>query len=140
MASLNDVRLIGNLGSDPDVRVLADGLVVATVSVATTDTWTDKSSREKKEKTEWHRVVFYKGLAEIVEKYLRSGSQVYIEGKLRTRKWVDKDQIERYSTEIIATEMKMLGKKESAGTPAQVPTNANSSASSAGESDHDFPY
>lgn len=136
MASLNDVRLIGNLGSDPDVRTLADGLVVATISIATTDTWTDKSSHEKKEKTEWHRVVFYKGLAEIVGKYLKTGSQVYVAGKLRTRKWVDKDQIERYSTEIIATEMKMLDKKESVGKP----TPAHSAASPAGDFDDDIPF
>lgn len=117
MASLNKVELIGNLGSDPEIRYLPDGTPTATISVATTDTWTDKETREKKEKTEWHRVVFFKGLAEVVGQYLKRGSQIYVEGKLRTRKWTDKENIERYSTEIVASEMQMLGKKESNDGP-----------------------
>jgi single-strand DNA-binding protein len=117
MASLNKVNLIGNLGSDPEIRYMPDGTPTATISIATTDSWTDKDTREKKEKTEWHRVVFFKGLAEVVGQYLKKGSQIYIEGKLRTRKWTDKDHIERYSTEIVASEMQMLGKKESNDAP-----------------------
>ena len=139
MASLNEVRLIGNLGSDPEVRALNEGSLVASVSIATTDTWIDKASHEKKEKTEWHRVVFYKGLAEIVEKYLKTGSQVYIAGKLRTRKWTDKDQIDRYTTEIIATEMKMLDKKQSVGAPTTA-HSAPSSAKDFDDIDDDTPF
>lgn len=118
MASLNKVALIGNLGSDPEIRYMPDGTPTATISIATTDTWTDRDTKEKKEKTEWHRVVFFKGLAEVVGQYLKKGSQIYIEGKLRTRKWTDKDHIERYSTEIVASEMQMLGKKESNDAPS----------------------
>ena len=118
MASLNKVSLIGNLGSDPEVRRLPDGTATTTLSIATTDTWTDKETREKKEKTEWHRVVFFQGLAEIVGQYLKKGSQIYVEGKLRTRKWTDKDQIERYTTEIVVSEMQMLGKKDSSDASA----------------------
>lgn len=117
MASLNKVTLIGNLGSDPEIRYMPDGTATATISIATTDTWTDRDTKEKKEKTEWHRVVFFKGLAEVVGQYLKRGSQIYIEGKLRTRKWTDKDRIERYSTEVVASEMQMLGKKESNDAP-----------------------
>ena len=117
MASLNKVSLIGNLGSDPEIRRLPDGTATTTLSIATTDTWTDKETKEKKEKTEWHRVVFFQGLAEVVGQYLKKGSQIYVEGKLRTRKWTDKDQIERYSTEIVVNEMQMLGKKESSDAP-----------------------
>ncbi len=113
MASLNKMQIIGNLGADPEIRYMPDGSPTASVTVATTDTWKDKATGEKKEKTEWHRVVFFKGLAEIVGKYLEKGSQIYIEGKLRTRKWTDKEGIQRYTTEIVAGEMQMLGKKDS---------------------------
>lgn len=112
MASLNKTQLIGNLGADVDSRFMPDGTPVATISLATTEVWKDKTSGEKKERTEWHRVVFFRGLAETVAKYLGKGSQIYVEGRLRTRKWTDKDGIERYTTEIIADEMQMLGKKE----------------------------
>jgi len=107
MASINKVILIGNLGRDPETRFLPSGSAVANISVATTDTWKDKTSGEKKEATEWHRVVFFGRLAEIVGEYLKKGSQVYVEGRLQTRKY-EKDGQDHYSTEIIADTMKML--------------------------------
>ena len=109
MASVNKVILVGNLGADPDVRYMASGEAVANVRLATTDSFKDKNSGEKREVTEWHRVVFYRGLADIVGKYLKKGSSVYVEGRIKTRKWNDKDGQERYTTEIEATEMQMLG-------------------------------
>jgi len=111
MASLNKVNLIGNLGADPEIRLMPNGTATASVSVATTDTWKDKATGERKEKTEWHRVVFFDGLAKIVGEYLKKGAQIHIEGKLRTNKWTDKDGVERHSTEIVAKEMLMLGGK-----------------------------
>lgn len=114
MTSLNRVTLIGNLGKDPEVRYMPNGDAVANVSIATTDVWKDKDGN-KQEKTEWHRVTFYKKLAEIVGEYLKQGRQVWIEGRLETRKWTDKAGVERYTTEIIASDMKMLGKKEGGG-------------------------
>jgi single-strand DNA-binding protein len=122
MASLNKVILIGNLGADPETRYTAGGDAVTSIRLATTETWKDKNSGEKREATEWHRVVFYRKLAEIADQYLKKGSQVYIEGSLRTRKWTDKDGQDRYTTEIEATEMQMLGGRgqggDSAGAPA----------------------
>lgn len=114
MASVNKVIIVGNLGRDPEVRTFPSGDRVANVTVATTDKWKDKQSGEMKEATEWHRVVFTGRLAEIVEQYLRKGSQVYVEGSLRTRKWTDKDGIEKYSTEIRADQMQMLGSRQEA--------------------------
>jgi len=111
MSSINKVILIGNLGADPEIRDMPNGDAVANIRLATTETWKDKNSGEKKEQTEWHRVVFYRRLAEIVGQYLKKGSQVYVEGRLRTRKWQDRDGQERYTTEIEATEMQMLGPK-----------------------------
>lgn len=108
---VNKVILIGNLGNDPDVRYTPNGNAVANISVATSETWRDKQSGELQDRTEWHRVVFFNRLAEIVGEYLRKGSKVYIEGSLRTRKWQDKNGVERYTTEIIATEMLMLDSK-----------------------------
>jgi len=113
---LNKVTLIGNLGADPEVRYMPSGGAVANVSLATTFRWKDRDTKEKKESTEWHRVVFFNRLAEVVGEYLRKGSQIYIEGRLQTRKWKDKDGIDRYSTEIIATEMQMLGGKPAGGS------------------------
>ncbi|MBI4189079.1 MAG: single-stranded DNA-binding protein [Betaproteobacteria bacterium] len=110
MASVNKVILVGNLGRDPEVRYLPDGGAVTNVSVATTGTWKDKSG-EKQERTEWHRIAFFGKLAEIAGEYLKKGSQVYIEGSLRTRKWQDKEGQERYTTEIIADRMQMLGSR-----------------------------
>ncbi|HEX7633719.1 MAG TPA: single-stranded DNA-binding protein [Noviherbaspirillum sp.] len=109
MATLNKVLLIGYVGHDPEMRSTANGDAVAHLSVATTETWKDKFSGEKKEATEWHRVVLYRKLAEIAGQYVKKGSQVYIEGRLQTRKWTGKDDIERYTTEIIADDMRMLG-------------------------------
>ena len=115
MASVNRVTLIGNLGADPETRFMPNGDAVANVRLATTESWKDKQTGEKRELTEWHRVVFYRKLAEIVGQYLKKGSAVYIEGRIRTRKWQDKEGQERYTTEIEATEMQMLGGRQSGG-------------------------
>lgn len=111
MASVNKVILIGNLGADPEVRYSQNGNAICNLRLATTESWKDKATGEKKESTEWHRVVMYRGLAEIAERYLKKGSQVYIEGSIRTRKWQDKSGVDRYTTEIEADEMTMLGGK-----------------------------
>jgi single-strand DNA-binding protein len=108
---LNKVILIGNLGSDPEVRAMPTGGSVATVSLATTRKWKDKQTNERKEATEWHRVIFFNRLAEIAEKYLKKGSQVYVEGRLQTKKWQGSDGQDRYTTEILAEELVMLGGK-----------------------------
>ena len=102
MASVNKVILVGNLGKDPEVRYTADGAAIANITLATTDTWKDKTSGEKKEATEWHRVAFFGKLAEIAGQYLKKGRSVYVEGRIRTRKWQDKEGQDRYTTEIIA--------------------------------------
>jgi single-strand DNA-binding protein len=115
MASVNKVTLVGNLGRDPEMRSFPNGDQIANVAIATTDRWKDKQTGEMKEATEWHRVVFNGRLAEIVGQYLRKGSQVYVEGSLRTRKWTDKDGIEKYTTEIRADQMQMLGSREGMG-------------------------
>ena len=112
---VNKVILIGNLGNDPDIRYTASGAAVANISLATTASWRDKESGEQQERTEWHRVVFFSRLAEIVGEYLRKGSKVYIEGRLQTNKWQDKEGNDRYTTEIIAGDMQMLDSKESSG-------------------------
>jgi single-strand DNA-binding protein len=106
---VNKVILVGNLGADPEVKYMPNGNAVANVTVATSESWKDKQSGEQKDKTEWHRVVFFRRLAEIAGEYLKKGSQIYIEGKLQTRKWQDKNGNDRYTTEIIANEMQMLG-------------------------------
>ena len=115
MASVNKVILVGNLGRDPETRYSPDGGAITNVSIATTDTWKDKASGEKQERTEWHRVVFFSRLAEIAGEYLKKGSQVYVEGSLRTRKWQDKEGQERYTTEIVADRMQMLGSRSGMG-------------------------
>ncbi|NOT84008.1 MAG: single-stranded DNA-binding protein [Methylococcaceae bacterium] len=112
---LNKVTLIGNLGADPEVRYMPQGGAVTTVGIATTRRWKDKVSGERKEATEWHRVIFFNRLAEVAGEYLKKGSQLYVEGRLQTRKWQDKEGHERYTTEIIAEEMQMLGSR-SGGT------------------------
>lgn len=112
---VNKVILVGNLGKDPEVRYMPSGGAVTNVTIATSESWTDKNTNEKKEKTEWHNVVFFNKLAEIVGQYLKKGAQVYVEGSLRTRKW-EKDGIDRYTTEIVASDMQMLGGKASGGT------------------------
>jgi len=126
---LNKVTLIGNLGADPEVRYMPTGGAVTNISLATTFRWKDKQSGERKDNTEWHRVVFFNRLAEVVGEYLRKGSQVYVEGRLQTRKWQDKDGIDRYSTEIIATEMQMLGSRSGGTAPLGNTANENPSYS-----------
>lgn len=117
MASVNKVILIGNLGRDPELRYSADGAAICNASIATMTQWKDKATGEKREETEWHRVVFYNRLAEIAGEYLKKGRSVYIEGRLKTRKWQDKETgADRYSTEIVADQMQMLGGRE--GGPA----------------------
>lgn len=111
MASVNKVILVGNLGKDPESRVTSNGEAVCTFSIATAETWRDKATGDKKEVTEWHKVVAYGKLAEIAGEYLRKGSQVYVEGKIKTRKWQDNNGQDRYATEIIASTLTMLGKK-----------------------------
>jgi single-strand DNA-binding protein len=114
MASVNKVILIGNLGRDPETRYMPDGGAITNISVATTDVWKDKSG-EKQEKTEWHRVAFFGKLAEIAGEYLKKGSQVYVEGRLQTRKWQDKEGVDKYTTEIVADRMQMLGSRQGMG-------------------------
>ena len=118
---INKVILVGNLGNDPDIRYTASGAAVANISVATTDSWRDKETGEQQDRTEWHRVVFFGRLAEIVGEYLRKGSQIYLEGRLQTRKWQDKTGNDRYTTEIVANEMQMLGGRGGGGGSAPVP-------------------
>jgi single-strand DNA-binding protein len=115
MASINKVTIIGNLGRDPEVRYTPNGAAVCNVSVATTRNWKDKSSGDKVEETEWHRVVFYDRLAEIAGEYLKKGRSVYVEGRLKTRKWADKDGKDNYTTEIVAEQMQLLGGREGGG-------------------------
>ena len=115
MIGINKVILVGNLGQDPEVRYTTSGAAVTNITVATTESWTDKNTGQKQEKTEWHRVVFFGRLAEIAGEYLRKGRQVYIEGRLQTRKWQDKNGQDRYTTEIVANEMQMLGGNPSGG-------------------------
>ena len=115
MASINKVIIVGNLGKDPEMRSFPNGDQIANVSIATTDRWKDKTSGEMKEATEWHRINFNGRLAEIVGQYLKKGSQVYVEGSLRTRKWTDKDGVEKFSTEIRADQMQMLGSRQGMG-------------------------
>jgi single-strand DNA-binding protein len=133
MASVNKVIVVGNLGRDPETRYMPDGAAITNVSVATSFQWTDKASGEKKEETEWHRVVFRGKLAEVAGEYLKKGSQVYVEGRLRTRKWQDKDGQDRYTTEIMATEMKMLGSRAGAGEPREAPPEARAAEPRAAE-------
>lgn len=117
MASVNKVIIVGNLGKDPEMRSFPSGDQVANVTIATTDKWKDKQTGDMKEATEWHRVVFNGRLAEIVGQYLRKGSQVYVEGSLRTRKWTDQSGAEKYTTEIRADQMQMLGSRQGMGAP-----------------------
>jgi single-strand DNA-binding protein len=124
MAGINKVIIIGNLGQDPEVRYMPNGNAVANFTVATSETWNDKQTGEKQEKTEWHRIVMYQRLAEIAGEYLKKGSKVYLEGKLQTRKWQNKDGQDQYSTEIIANTMQMLDARQSdAQVAPQAPRN-----------------
>ena len=132
MASINKVILVGNLGRDPETRYMPEGGAVTNVSIATTDTWKDKTSGEKKEATEWHRVVFFNRLAEIAGEYLKKGSQVYVEGRLRTRKWQDKEGQDKYTTEIVCDTMQMLGGRQGMGEGGGRGTERGESAESRG--------
>lgn len=142
MASVNKVILVGNLGADPETRFMPNGDAVANIRLATTESWKDKASGEKKEITEWHRVVFYRKLAEIVGQYLKKGSSVYIEGRIRTRKWQDKEGQERYTTEIEANEMQMLGGRPSGESAPEKPQqrNAQGAPKASFEDDVDIPF
>ena len=137
MASLNKSQLIGHFGRDPEVRAFPDGTAVANVSIATSETWKDRQSGEQRERTDWHNVVFKRGLAEIVGKYLVKGSQVYVEGALRTRKFTDAQGVDRYVTEIHAKELLMLGgkRKDGAGAPRDGEQYRDD-----GDSDDDVPF
>jgi len=115
MAGVNKVILVGNLGADPEMRESGGGTAVANVRLATSENWTDKNSGEKQERTEWHRVTFFGRQAEVVDQYLKKGSKVYIEGRIQTDKYTDKEGVEKYSTQIIAREMQMLDSKGSGG-------------------------
>lgn len=115
MASVNKVILVGNLGRDPEVRYAPSGAAICNVTLATSRQWKDKTSGERQEETEWHRVVFYDRLAEIAGEYLKKGRSVYVEGRLKTRKWTDKDGVEKYTTEVIADQMQLLGGREGGG-------------------------
>ena len=117
MASVNKVIIVGNLGADPETKYLPSGDAVTNIRVATTDKWKDKTSGEMKEATEWHRIAFFGRLATIAGEYLKKGSQVYVEGSIRTRKWTDQQGVEKYSTEIRADTMQMLGRREGMGGP-----------------------
>ena len=157
MASVNKVILIGNLGRDPETRYTADGAAVTNITIATSDRWKDKASGEMKEATEWHKVAFFGRLAEIAGEYLKKGRPVYVEGKLRTRKWQDKDGQDRYTTEVIADNMQMLGSREGmggaggdfdAGEDSRAPARSSAASSSraakstpsVAEMDDDIPF
>ena len=130
MASVNKVTIIGNLGRDPENRYLPSGEQVTSIAIATTDRWRDKATGDMKEQTEWHRISFFGKLAEIAGQYLKKGSQVYVEGRIRTRKYTDREGIERYATEIIGDTMQMLGSKQDGRQPAgtKQPAQRNSYA------------
>lgn len=147
---INKVILIGNLGSDPEVRYMPSGGAVTNVSLATSDSWKDKQSGEQHDRTEWHRVVFFNKLAEIAGEYLKKGSKVYIEGSLRTRKWQDKSGQDRYTTEIVANEMQMLDSRGAGGsteksqydqsTPPHNESHSSSAPAHSAEFDDDIPF
>jgi single-strand DNA-binding protein len=148
MASVNKVIIVGNIGRDPETRVLPSGDALTNISVATSDRYKDKATGEMKETTEWHRITFFGKLAEIAGQYLKKGSQVYVEGKLRTRKYTDQAGVEKYSTEIVADSMQMLGGKMSeTGGGSSAPSYAkeraeisNTASSSLGQMDDDIPF
>ena len=145
---INKVILVGNVGNAPEVRQTTEGNAIATLSLATSETWKDKQTGEKQEKTEWHRVVFFRQLAEIVGKYVRKGSKLYIEGSLRTRKWQDQQGIDRYTTEIVANDMQMLDSRNDEERPdnngpgyaAQNPIPANNQPPVLQDFDDDVPF
>ena len=142
---VNKVILVGNLGKDPEVRYMPNGNAVANLTLATTESWKDKQTGDQQEKTEWHRIVMFKRLAEIAGEYLKKGSQVYIEGKLQTRKWQDNSGNDRYTTEIVANDMQMLGGRGGGGSagfagnsaPASAPAAQTPAPAAAGSGDFD---
>lgn len=142
MSSVNKAIIVGRVGSDPDVRFMPSGESIATVSVATSDRWRDKSTGEQKESTQWHKIIFYRKLAEVVESYVRKGTQLYVEGKIQTRKYTDRDGIERFATEIIANELTMLGGRSTSGADAQpsAPTAKASVSEPAPLGNDDIPF
>lgn len=142
---VNKVILIGNLGNDPEIRYTPTGTAVANLSVATSETWKDKQTGEQQERTEWHRVVYYNRMAEIVGEYLHKGSKLYVEGQLRNRKWQGRDGQDRYTTEIIGREMQMLDGQGSASPPASRPSSPDKTSASpqqqpAENYDDDIPF
>ncbi len=138
---INKVILVGNLGADPESRTMPSGSAVTNIRVATSESWKDKNTGDQQERTEWHNVAFFGRLAEVAGEYLRKGSQVYVEGKLRTRKWQDRDGNDRWTTEVIANEMQMLGGRPGSGAPAQAPSAAVADAPPASaEFDDDIPF
>ncbi len=143
---INKIILVGNLGADPDTRYMPSGSAVTNIRVATTESWKDKNTGDQQERTEWHSVAFFGRLAEIAAEYLRKGSQVYIEGKLRTRKWQDRDGNDRWSTEVVANEMQMLGSRPGSNAPVQAPAPAAAQVGAdapqppPGEFDDDIPF
>lgn len=142
MASLNKVIIIGNLGRDPETRYAPSGDCICNIAVATTETWKDKQTGEKKEATEWHRIAFFGKLGEIAAQYLKKGSQVYVEGSLRTREYTDKDGVKKYATDIKASEMKMLGGRAESAPSAQAPRQAaqQQQAPNFADLDDDIPF
>ncbi|MAH79594.1 MAG: single-stranded DNA-binding protein [Gammaproteobacteria bacterium] len=141
---VNKVILVGNLGQKPEMRNTATQTAVANLSIATTESWKDKESGENRDKTEWHRVVFFGSLAEIAEKYLDKGSSVYVEGKIQTRKWQDKDGNDRYTTEVLGNQLTMLGSRSSSDSSNQTDNSSNTpfpdDDSGEGLSDDDIPF
>lgn len=153
---VNKVILVGNLGADPEMRHTGSGTAICSFNLATSESWTDKQSGEKQERTEWHRVKIFGRLAEIAGEYLKKGAQIYVEGRLQTRKWQDKDGHDRYTTEIVANEMQMLGSRGGAGVPSdnfnqdQAPASENGAPAAkkaggkntavAGDFDDDIPF
>jgi single-strand DNA-binding protein len=154
---INKVILVGNLGRDPEIRYTANGAAVANVTVATSESWKDKTTGEQQEKTEWHRIVFFNRLAEIVGEYLKKGSQIYVEGKLQTRKWQDQSGQDRYTTEVVGNEMQMLGSRgggssmpsgdmnfDQSAPPSNAPASSASAskapASAVDDFDDDIPF
>lgn len=138
MSGINKVILVGHLGKDPETKYMPSGGAVTNITLATSENWKDKTSGEKQEKTEWHRVVFFNKLAEIAGEYLKKGSQVYVEGSLRTRKWQNKEGVDQYTTEIVANEMQMLGGKTANSDPAA--RSSNKPARQEKPSDMDAPF
>ena len=133
---INKVIIVGNLGADPDTKSMPSGNMVANFSVATSESWNDRDTGERQEKTEWHRVVFFGRLAEIADQYLRKGSQVYVEGKLQTRKWEDRDGNERWTTEIVGNQLEMLGERMGSGSSQS--NNMDQSTSKSNFNDDEF--